>query len=325
MKIIRSEKGTALILVILMVSIIVAVTIELNAASRSEVYEAANFRDRVKTLYIAKSGFNAAAAILLRDNLSYDSLNEIWAKTEALSPYSAQLFEGEGACSLSIEDESGKIPVHKIVSGGAFNAQYREIFERFLSLPEFGLSPDKVAAIINAVKDWIDADEEVTGKEGAESAYYRTLSTPYSAKNDRLDSLDELLLVKEITPEIFFGSEGRPGIRNFLTVYGESGKININTAPRMVLRALSADMSVEKADAMDEYRRNPLNSLSDAGWYKKIDVLSGVSLGDVLSIKSGLFRISSTGILSDMRESVSGVVERTDNKKMRVLFWKTGI
>ena len=31
MKIIRSEKGTALILVILMVSIIVAVTIELNA------------------------------------------------------------------------------------------------------------------------------------------------------------------------------------------------------------------------------------------------------------------------------------------------------
>jgi shikimate kinase len=76
---------------------------------------------------------------------------------------------------------------------------------------------------------------------------------------------------------------------------------------------------------MDEYRRNPLNPLSDAGWYKKIDVLAGVSLGDVVSIKSGLFRISSTGILSDMRESVSGVVERTDNKKMRVLFWKTGI
>ncbi len=60
----RNERGAALILVILYVSIIVAVTMELNASSRANIYEAANFRDRIKTLYIAKSGFNAAGTLL---------------------------------------------------------------------------------------------------------------------------------------------------------------------------------------------------------------------------------------------------------------------
>jgi len=321
---IRSEKGAALILVILMVSVIVAVTMELNASSRANIYEAANFRDRIKTLYIAKSGFNAAGAILLRDNNNYDALTEIWARTEILSPYSAQLFEGDGHCTLIIEDESGRIPVHKIVNGSAYNQQYRDILARFLSLPEFDLKPDQVESIIDSIKDWLDSDEEVTG-HGVESSYYKSLSSPYSAKNGPLDSLDELLLVQGITPEVFFGSNGKPGIRDFLTVYGD-GQININTAPKMVLRALSADMTPERADALDNYRRDPANSLTDRIWYTKVDKMAGVTLADnLISVKSRNFRISSTGILSAMRETVSGVIERDiDGKKLKVLFWKTG-
>jgi len=322
----RNEKGVALILVILMVSVIVAVTLELNASTRLEVYEAANFRDRIRTLYMAKSGFNAAGALLLKDAADVDSLNEIWAKTEVLSPYSAQLFEGEGMCSLLIEDESGKIPVHKLVNGSAYDQAYRDMLVRFLSLPEFELDQQTVNTIVTSMKDWIDLDDEATDKDGAESAYYKTLATPYLAKNDKLDTVDELLMVQGITPEIFFGTKERPGIRNFLTVYGE-GRININTAPKLVLKALSVDMNQERADAMDEYRRNPANALSDPGWYRKIDILSGVNLGDtLLAVKSRIFRITSTGILSDIKENVSGVVERaSDGKKMKVLYWKTGI
>lgn len=320
----RNERGAALILVILMVSIIVALTMELNASSRANVYEAANFRDRIKTLYIAKSGFNAAATLLLRDNNNYDALTEIWARTEILSPYSAQLFEGDGHCTLIIEDENGRIPVHMLVSGSAYNQQYRDILARFLSLPEFNLTPDQVENIIESIKDWLDSDEDVSAR-GAESAYYQTLTPPYNARNGPLDSLDELLLVKGITPEIFFGSEGKPGIRDCLTVYGD-GQININTAPKLVLRALSPDITTERADAMDNYRRDPANSLSDLTWYTKVDTMAGVKLAEgIISVKSRNFRIYSTGILASMRETVSGVIERDiDSKKLKVLFWKTG-
>lgn len=320
----NNERGAALILVILMVSIIVAVTMELNASSRANVYEAANFRDRIKTLYIAKSGFNAAATLLLRDNNNYDALTEIWARTEILSPYSAQLFEGDGHCTLIIEDESGRIPVHKLVSGSAYNQQYRDILARFLSLPEFDLKPDQVESIIDSIKDWLDSDEDISSR-GAESAYYQTLAPPYNSKNGALDSLDELLLVHGITPEIFFGAEGKPGIRDFLTVYGD-GQININTAPKMVLRALSVDMTPERAEAMDNFRRDPANQVSDRTWYKKADNMAEVNLADnIISVKSKNFRISSVGILASMRETVSGVIERnTDSKKLKVLFWKTG-
>jgi general secretion pathway protein K len=324
MTVIRSEKGAALILVILIVSVIIAVTMELNASSRANVYEAANFRDRIKTLYIAKSGFNAAGALLLGDTNSYDSLTEIWARTEILSPYSAQLFEGDGRCTLIIEDESGRIPVHRLAGSGPDSKQYREILVRFLSLPEFNLQRVQAEDIVDSLRDWMDRDENITGR-GAESSYYMALSPPYRAKNDTPDSVDELLLVKGITPEIFFGAEGRPGIRDFLTVYGE-GRININTAPKLVLRALSADITPERADAIDSYRRDPANSLSDSSWYKKVDGMAKVNLTETLiSVKSRDFRITSIGILSTMRETVTGVIERdTGAKKIRVLFWKTG-
>ncbi len=321
---IRNERGAALVLVILIVGIIVAVTMELNASSRANIYEAANFRDRVKTLYMAKSGFNAAGAMLLRDTNNYDALTEIWARTEVLSPYSAQLFEGEGHCILIIEDESGRIPVHRIAEGGAYNEQYRDMFSRLLSLPEFNLDREQVETIIASLKDWMDPDEELTA-HGAESPYYQSLPQPYKAKNGLPDSLDELLLVKGITPEIFFGADGRPGIRDFLTVHGD-GSININTAPKLVLRALSTEITPERADAMDNFRRDPSNTLSDPKWYTKVDGMAGVTLAEnLVSIKSKCFRISSTGVLSSMRETVSGVIERDiDGKRLKVIFWKTG-
>jgi len=56
-KILMNDRGVALILVILMISIIVAITLQLNLASRSGIYEAANLGDGIRATHVAKSGF----------------------------------------------------------------------------------------------------------------------------------------------------------------------------------------------------------------------------------------------------------------------------
>ena len=327
MKALRDEKGIALILVLLMISVIVALTLELNASTRSDIYEAANFRDRIRAAYMAKSGFNAATALLMNNANNYNTLTEVWANTAILTPYSAQLLEGLGECQVNIQDESGKIPVQMLVSNNKYNETYRQLLVRFLQLPEFQLNEDTVEGIVDSIKDWIDTDEEVTG-QGAESSYYAQLKPPYQAKNGPLDSIDELLLVKGITREIFFGSEGRPGIRDYLTICGE-GKININTAPLLVLRALSPDMTVEKAQAMDTFRRNEANNskLAVIDWYKSLDLLTGAGIDNsLIDVKSSYFQITSTGILAGtpMSETVSGIVKK-DSGKITILSWKTGL
>ncbi|OHE16427.1 MAG: hypothetical protein A2X96_04125, partial [Syntrophobacterales bacterium GWC2_56_13] len=232
-----NRRGIALILVLLMLSIITAVTLQLNRDSRSEIYEAANLSDGIRLRYVAESGFYAAGAILLADKTSFDSLKEQWANTEMLSLKSEALFDN-GSFNIAIEDEGGRIPVNRLVSGSGYNPQIRDFLLRLLTGQDFRLEQRRAEELIDAIKDWIDADDEMTGA-GAERGYYAGLDIPYAVKNAPLDCIEELLMIKGVTRELFYGAEKSPGRAQCLTVFGD-GKININTAPKPVLGALAA-------------------------------------------------------------------------------------
>ena len=205
---------------------------------------------------------------------NYDTLRDDWAKADLLSEQSTSLFT-DGYFIATIEDEAGKIPLNKLVNGTEYNPAIKEILIRLLGQPEFGLDERKADEIVDAIKDWIDGDEEVTGY-GAESSYYASLDSPYEAKNAPLDCIEELLMVKGITKEIFYGTKEKPGLAGYVTADSD-GAININTAPKMVLRALSAAISAELADRMDEYRREEGNDLSNSQWYKQVPGMADVN------------------------------------------------
>jgi type II secretory pathway component PulK len=124
-----------------------------------------------------------------------------------------------------------------------------------------GDSPGDATAIVNCILDWIDVDDQ-PHVEGAETEYYQTLTPPYAAKNGPLDDISELLLIKGMTPQIYygisatnyqpsyysqqrnrFGQQAAPmptamvGMTDLFTPLSD-GKININTAPAEVLQLL---------------------------------------------------------------------------------------
>jgi general secretion pathway protein K len=315
----HNNRGIALITVILIVGILVAVVIELNRSSRADIYDAANLSDGIKLTYIAKSGFYGAAALLNNSQNNYDTLRDDWAKADLLSIKSTGLFT-DGYFIATIEDEAGKIPLNKLVNGTEYNADIKEILIRLLGQPEFGLDERKAAEIVDAVKDWIDGDEKVTGY-GAESSYYSSLDPPYEAKNAQLDCIEELLMVKGITKEIFYGTKEKSGLAGYVTTDSD-GAININTAPKMVLRALSAAISAELADRMDEYRREEGNNLSSSLWYKQVPGMADVeiSLG-LITVKSNYFKIISVGKMKNMSQGLSGVVKRS-GQTVQIIKWR---
>lgn len=69
-----------------------------------------------------------------------------------------------------------------------------------LALP--GMTEDTAEAIL----DWLDEDDEARAF-GAESEYYSSLPTPYSPANGPLQSVEELLLVRGVTPTLLFGAD----------------------------------------------------------------------------------------------------------------------
>jgi type II secretory pathway component PulK len=149
---IQSNRGVALITVLLIISILIAVAIELNRSSRAEIYEAANISDGILLTCIAKSGFYGGAALLVSSSSDVVSLRDGWANTAALAAKSTSLFP-DGYFVVNIEDEAGKIPVNKLVNGNEYNPDIKDILIRLLIQPEFGLDERRAADIVDSIKD----------------------------------------------------------------------------------------------------------------------------------------------------------------------------
>ena len=66
--------------------------------------------------------------------------------------------------------------------------------------------PGMTEDVADAIMDWLDEDDEVRAY-GAESGDYNVLATPYSAANGPLQSVEELLLVRGVTPTLLFGAD----------------------------------------------------------------------------------------------------------------------
>ena len=319
---IANKKGVALILVLLMVSVIVVLTLQLNVSSRSQVHEAANLGDGIRVLYIAKSGLFAGMGLLSEDRGEADTLNEAWSRAEALSEQSKDYFEG-GHLELVIEDEAGKININKLVEGNGFNNAVKGVLSRLLFQPQFKLQDREVEDLLNAIKDWIDTDAEVTAT-GAENAYYQGLGKSTTVRNGPMESIDELLLVRGVTRELFHGTSERPGLARFLTVQGE-GSININTAPKEVLRALAPSITEDAANRMDDYRRNAANNLTEPSWYRRVSGLQNTAIDSVTVVtKSEYFQIAATGHLGTMKRTIRGIVKRDSEKKLSIVAWRLG-
>ena len=312
----HNNRGIALITVILIISVLVALAIELNRSSRAAIYDAANISDGVKLSYIAKSGFYGAAALLTNSDNTYDTLRDNWAHAEILSAQSRTLFTD---CSFTaiVEDEAGKIPLNKLVNGNEYNPAIKEMLIRLLCLPEFGLDEKKAHEIVDSLKDWIDVDSSATGS-GAETSYYSSLYPPYEAKNAHLDCIEELLMVKGITQEIFNGTKEKPGLARFVTTDSD-GLVNINTASKMVLRALAAGITAEAVDKIDDYRREDGNDLSNTQWF--IDMAGVTVKTELITVKSNYFKIISTGKMKNMEQGLSGVVKRS-GKTVQIIKWR---
>src|SRR6185503_10932343 len=105
--------------------------------------------------------------------------------------------------------------------------------------------------IADSIVDWRD-DDDFHQPNGAETEYYESLERPYRAKNAPFDTVEELLLVRGVTRELFYGDEERPGLKDLFSVFTTTPTYNPNTATPALIQALGgfdAKAAGEFADA----------------------------------------------------------------------------
>ena len=89
--------------------------------------------------------------------------------------------------------------------------------------------PNMTEDVANAILDWIDPTDP-SRTNGAKDSYYMGLNPPYHCKNGPLDSLDEMLLIKGVTPQLLFGTDkNRNGV-------ADADEVDDIDSERMLLR-----------------------------------------------------------------------------------------
>ncbi len=119
-------------------------------------------------------------------------------------------------------------------------------------------------SVTNSILDWIDEDD-LKRVGGAERDYYLSLPDPYLPKNNEIDDIRELLLVKGVSRDMFYGTEEHPGLTHFFSVHGGSERMDINSAAPETF-AILGGVSQEVIQAViEERRQKPFAKTAELG------------------------------------------------------------
>jgi type II secretory pathway component PulK len=195
----RSQKGVALLIVLWLMAILTLLMYAFLGEMQVEYAVSSGYADARKAEQLAWSGIDLACATVMSDTQKVQTLTDTTWADNPVSYYEYPL--GDGAFTLfrptyddaqtvlwGMDDEASKINL---------NTAPREIL---LKLPRM------TDQIVDAILDWRDTDS-TQGASGAENAYYNSLNPPYNCKNQPFETLEELLYVRGITPEILFGED----------------------------------------------------------------------------------------------------------------------
>ena len=314
MKSSRQNRGMALLIVLVIIALLSTLLTELAFSTLVDLRLTETFRDTTRAYYLAKGGVNAGRMIIQEDRNGYDSLDEPWSQGVVNYPV------GEGAITVRITDQNGKLGINAMVNRDTPSALMIDRFYRLmlaLEIDKWGDPAELTAALI----DWIDEGESpypmilTEGLDipvaGAEATYYQSLSQPYPVKNGRVETLEELALIKGFTPEI---------LRRVLPHVSlhEEVKVNINTASSAVLMSLDPEIDEDVADILIDYRKEaPIKHLEQLEEVlPEAAYIALKTLGNLeqLDLRSNFYQIEADAVVNDGRRRLVAQVNKKNNK-----------
>jgi hypothetical protein len=203
------RRGSVLILVLILVPILALGAYAFNHAMRAETTGAHAATLQAQARWLAEAGIEHARS-LLSDKAIFVQANAVdlfnnpgefaaQQVADAVGGTPAGMFslvaadeKKEGSIRYGVESECAKIPL------GGGKTQLRK--EALMALPNM------TEEIADSIIDYIDSDDEQQ-PNGAESTYYGSLNPPRQARNGPLLCIDELLLVKGVTPALLYGND----------------------------------------------------------------------------------------------------------------------
>ena len=244
----RYVSGAAIVIAMLLAALVATIAATLLWQQQRWAGDYERRRDQVQAQVLAMAGVQWARQILF-DTLRGSTITHLgqpWAYRLPPTPIE------NGSIGGYIADAQARINVDNLAASGNLPQPTRAALQRLfttLGLPQ---------SFLNAMTDWIDADNQVTPDGGAEDAYYLAQSIPGLAANAPVRRVAELLAVRGADPAML------SRLRTFVEAVDAPSTVNVNTAPPEVLMAVVDGLDAAGAAAMVAARaQSPFTSTAD--------------------------------------------------------------
>jgi general secretion pathway protein K len=314
------QRGVALLVVLWIFIFLFVVAFEFSTAVREEAAAAHRYSDETQGYYLAMAGFQRGLYEFLNQQPNAARLPQEQKKEDALDGSWHDNNLGAGLFRFRLTDEGGKININRV---------NEDLLRRVFT--NLGVDANVRDILVDSIMDWRDPDD-LHRTNGAEKDYYLVLSPSYTPKNGALDSVEDLLWIRGMTPELFYGysdyddqspdRQRRVGLREIFTVDSPIDRVNLRTAGAETIHALSG-IALEKCRAFVEERKK----LSDKTLADLLPLL-GIGGGDAtlqmfIFTNPAVVAVEAEGRPAESRQPrrVKGVVRRGGTQGFELLRW----
>lgn len=303
----RGQRGAAIITALLVVALVAIIASALLAQQSQALTRTAAGVARAQASAYSDTALYWACGILQEDarhdaqQKTGDHLSEPWAAGIAALPVENAVVSG------TLSDAQGRFNLNNLVRNGKVDEPSVQLFRRLLEA--LSLPPDLAYAVV----DWIDADSDVSSPGGAEDQTYLARPAPYRAANHALVMVDELAYVQG------FDAKTLAKLRPFVSALAPITRINLNTAPIEVVKAVMPELSDSEQQALVKERlTRPFKDLTDikARYPKAAPQL----LDQEVDAKSSFFTAQIAVSSGTVQIRTQALIQRIENK-WPVIIW----
>jgi general secretion pathway protein K len=298
MAISKSRRGGALLAVLWLSAALSAIAFSLANTVRGEVERTSTAIDGLRSYYLAQAGIDRGILYMLWGNSA---------------PPTARLKYLPGIPALPFSFPGGEDIVELIPETAKMNINTGRPDDLFHLLLALGADPARADQIVAAILDW----RSPAGFTPFD-AFYMSLTPSFRARHASFEETEELLLVRGMTPELYYGGYSRDaagrlvprgGLRDCVSVFGVTDRFDVNTAQPAVLMAIGLP---PQAVAAIVARRmvQPFRSAAEAAVFASGPGAARLRVGgeEFFTLRSTARIRLPNGQLSDLRRTVAATV-----------------
>jgi type II secretory pathway component PulK len=247
----RRLTGTVLVGVMWLLVLMMAILAVGAQNSRLDTRTSLSSVEKIRCRWLCRAGAETALAYLKDDLKDVDSLLDEWAISND-DLQNVQLTNG--VYTVTITDECSKLNLNTATANQLLNLDTKNMNE----------------TVVDSILDWRDTDEDVR-TNGAESGYYLNLSPGYLCRNGNFRTPREILRVRGVTDDLFYGSGnriyGKGGWSRFLSCFSAvnnvtaagAARVNVNSASES---DLTGKLSITSSQAQYIVQNRPFQNLA---------------------------------------------------------------